>query len=146
MTNSKLCRLLDERFRRGGKVDNKAIIDLMLSFARMALQDEGLLALLQKMERRGSSIPWAFDATGVDKHALEDELCDIVNGHRQWRYYNTPICVCGHTFYISSQWYSHEQYPQQTQTKKALLQLICSELPSNCVGEYLAHLAKRATI
>lgn len=146
MTINELCRLLDARFRRGSKVDNKAIIELLLSLARVALQDEGMLELLQEMETHGGAIPWAYDATGLDKHALEDVLCDQVNGIRQWRYYNTPIEVCGRTYYISSQWYSHEQYPQQPQTKKALLELICRKLPCCCVEEYLARLARRATL
>ena len=120
MTINELCRLLDARFRRGSKVDNKAIIELLLSLARVALQDEGMLELLQEMEAHGGAIPWAYDATGLDKHALEDVLCDQVNGLRQWRYYNTPIEVCGRTYYISSQWYSHEQYPQQPQTAPGL--------------------------
>lgn len=34
MTINELCRLLDARFRRGSKVDNKAIIELLLSLAR----------------------------------------------------------------------------------------------------------------
>ena len=146
MTINELCRLLDANFRRGTKVDNKAIIELLLSLARVALQDEGMLELLQEMEAHGGAIPWAYDATGLNKHALEDVLCDKVNGRLQWRYYNFPIDVCGRTYYISSQWYSHEQYPQQSQTKKALLQLICHKLPRYCVDEYLDRLAKRANL
>ena len=48
MTIDELCRLLDNRFRRGGNVDNKAIINLMLSYARVPLQDEGFLTRLAK--------------------------------------------------------------------------------------------------
>ena len=146
MTIDEICQLLDNRFRRGSKVDNKAIIDLLLSLAEVALQEDGMLALLQEMERQGCGIPWACDATDLDMYALEDALFDKVNGRLQPRYYNTPIHVCGRTYYISSQWYSHVQYPQQTQTKKALLQLICRKLPLNCVSEYMERLEKRARL
>lgn len=139
-----LCRLLDERYRRGARVDNKTIINTILSYARMALGDDEMLALLQDMEQKGTGIPWALDATDYESNALNALLCDVVNGYQHRRYYGDPICVCGRTYYISSQWYSHIQYPNQEQTKKALLQMICRRLSTEHSEEYMRCLVKKA--
>lgn len=144
MSIDELSLLLDKCFRKGRNVDNKRIINIVLSYAKVALGEEGMLALLQEMEQCGGNIPWAYDATGVAQNALVDALCDMINGVRQIRYYDNPISVCGRTYYISSQWYSHVRYPHQRQTKKALLQMVCRKIPREYVGEYIDRLIQSA--
>ena len=144
MRIDKLSRLLDERFRSGSGTDNKRIINIVLSYAKGALGEEGMLELLQEMEQCGGNIPWAYDATGLEPNQLDEVLYDIINGVRQRRYYGDAIEVCGRTYYISSQWYSHAQYPNQKQTKKALLEMICERIPREDVGEFIDRLIQRA--
>lgn len=144
MSIDELCRRLDECFPKGRNVDNKAIIKIVLSYAKVALGENGMLELLQKMERCGEGIPWAFDATGLAPNVLDDMLYYVKNGRRQRRYYDFVIRACDRDYYISSQWYSHVQYPNQNQTKKALLQMICRLIPKEYVGEYIKRLIQRA--
>lgn len=138
-----VCRLMDESFRRGADVHNRLIIYIILFYAWEALGEKGMLGVLQEMETRGRKIPWAYDATDVDvwNGVLHDRLA---NGVHQRRYYDLPIRVCNRTYYISSQWYSHVQHPNQEQTKKALLQMICRRIPGEYVGEYMERLIQRA--
>ena len=139
-----LCRLLDSAFRSGANVDNQTLIDVVLSYAEMALGSDGMLELLKALEQRGGDIPWACDATGLSEKDLQYALYRLVNGKPQRRYYCDPICVCGRTYYISSQWYSHVNYPNQEQTKKELIQMILRRMSSQCADEYIKRLERKA--
>lgn len=138
-----ICLLMDEYLRRGERRDNKLIVEIILGYAHIALRDDGMLNLLQEMERLGDNIPWALNCTGMSTEQLNSHLYDIVNEKPQPRYYLEPITIGEFTYYISSQWYSHIDYPNQKQTKKALLQLIVDIVPEEHTMEFLQRLNDR---